>query len=287
MYTKSITRKSRALIVVAIDQSCSMAGLIESSGRTLSKAEMVAEVVNDLLSELVERSRRSEGVRDYYDISLVGYSGGGVTSLLGGQTPWRSIVEVASTQVDEITLEREYILPSGERRLLSQLTRCWVKPQASGSTPMYEALLTIHDIAKEWCSKSENRESFPPLIFNVTDGESTDCDYSDIAEVASRIKGISTYDGQALLINIHIASEPSAQSMLFPSLSELALRGDSSAAALSLFYSSSYLPPIFMDAVCQIKGVEVADSFKAMSYNCSISELITILNIGSISVRRG
>ncbi|MFR9496908.1 MAG: VWA domain-containing protein [Rikenellaceae bacterium] len=288
MYSRSITRNNRALIIIAIDQSCSMAGEVKSMGRTFTKADMLSEVVNDLISELVERSRRSDGVRDYYDIAIVGYSGEGVTPLLGaGDTPWRSIVDIASLSVDEVTLEREYILPNGEHRFLSHRCRCWIRPKAVGSTPMYEALLSSHEIAEMWCAKSENRESFPLMIFNVTDGESTDCDYSDIAEIASRIKAISTHDGAALLINVHIASDSAARSMLFPSLAEMAVGGESSLAALSLFHSSSELPPIFMDAVSQIKGSEQGVALKAMSYNCSISELITILNIGSISVKRG
>ena len=35
------------------------------------------EVTNRLLFELIERARRSDEVRDYYDIAVLGYSGDG------------------------------------------------------------------------------------------------------------------------------------------------------------------------------------------------------------------
>lgn len=282
-YTQSITRSSRALFVVAIDQSGSMAGEINVAGRRVTKAEMVAEVANDLIAELVERSRRSDGVRDYYDVAIVGYSGDGVESLLTRQ--WVSIIDLDRDCLEECDVERECKLPDGSVRFFNQHMRRWITPKATGSTPMYECLLTLYDLVGEWCS--HNRDSFPPMIFNITDGESTDCDYDDIAEIASKIKSVSTNDGAALLVNIHIASVCGGKSLLFPTLIEFAQFSEPSRSAFALYNSASDMPPIFNDALCEIKGVEKSDIFKAMSYNCAVSELITILNIGSISVKRG
>ena len=75
MYTQSITRNHRTAFILAIDGSGSMAESILFRGRCMTKAEAVATITNDLLFELVERARRSDGVRDYYDIAVVGYSG--------------------------------------------------------------------------------------------------------------------------------------------------------------------------------------------------------------------
>ena len=74
MYTQSITRNHRTAFILAIDGSGSMAESILFRGRCMTKAEAVATITNDLLFELVERARRSDGVRDYYDIAVVGYS---------------------------------------------------------------------------------------------------------------------------------------------------------------------------------------------------------------------
>ncbi len=285
MYIKSITRKNRALFVIAIDQSGSMAGELKIGTRTLTKAEMVAEVANDLIAELIERSRRSEGVRNYYDVAVIGYSGKGVTSLLN-EKRWVSITELSEMSVEQREVEREYKLNDGERRLFRHHVRNWITPIATGLTPMYEAMLTIRDTVEEWSQQAENRESFPPMIYNITDGESTDCDYSDIAEISSKIKAISTYDGEALLFNIHIASTSADRSLLFPTLSEIAQWPECHRSSLSLFHSASHIPPIFREALCALKDSEVEGELKAMSFNCSMAELITILNIGSISIKR-
>ncbi len=284
MYSKSITRKNRALFVITIDQSSSMADLLTVGLRTNTKAEMVTEVANDLISELLERSRRSEGVRDYYDIAVIGYSGEGVQTLLS-EDNYLSISELSKRPPAQHRVRREYQLSSGERRLLSHLVRSWIEPKATGSTPMYEALLLVHEIVKEWCSKEENWDSFPPIIFNITDGESTDCGYDDIYEICSKIKTLATNDGAALLFNTHIASTPSACSLLFPSLDQITQLSDSPRSALSLYRAASDLPPIFREAFCDIREFREQNDFKALCFNCSISELVTILNIGSISVK--
>ena len=57
------------------DGSGSMAEPIRFRGRSATKAEAVAEVADELLFELIERARRDDGVRDYYDIALIGYGG--------------------------------------------------------------------------------------------------------------------------------------------------------------------------------------------------------------------
>lgn len=41
---------------------------------------------------------------------------------------------------------------------------------------MCEALRRVRDIAAAWCMTRAHAESFPPIVFNITDGEATDCD---------------------------------------------------------------------------------------------------------------
>ncbi len=287
MYSKSITRSSRALFVIAIDQSGSMAGVLKTPTRTLTKAEMVAEVANDLIAELVERSRRGEGVRDYYDVALVGYSGEGASSLLGKS--WLTTSELDKSCQQESYVERQYRLYDGQTRFFRFLARRWVMPKATGATPMYESLLLVHDIVEQWCAMEPNYESFPPIIFNITDGESTDGNYDDIVQISSKIKSLSTHDGNALLINIHIASDLAQESLLFPSEREFEQwhHNSISRSASALYNAASDLPPIFAKGLCDLKDLDHPDRFKAISFNTSPTELITILNIGSITLKRG
>ena len=97
MYTQSITRTHRTAIILAIDGSGSMAEKIRFRNRQMTKAEAVATITNDMLFELIERARRSDGVRDYYDIAVIGYSGDDeVYSLLPGGRELISVAELAA-----------------------------------------------------------------------------------------------------------------------------------------------------------------------------------------------
>ena len=175
-YTQSITRRHRTAFVLAIDQSGSMVEELEFRGRRTSKAAAVAEVANSLLSELLLRATREGEVRDYYDIAVVGYSGEGVHSLLSSNETFVpvSALRHAVRNTRRVSIERR--LPDGQPAFNEVTVSEWIAPAASGQTPMYEALLYVHDLVEAWCRRPEHRESFPPLVFNITDGEASDCD---------------------------------------------------------------------------------------------------------------
>lgn len=129
MYTQSITRNHRTAFILAIDGSGSMAESILFRGRCMTKAEAVATITNDLLFELVERARRSDGVRDYYDIAVVGYSGDDeVRSLLPGGEDLVPVSALAAQEMPVHTEVVEHRLPDGSIALRRS-------PHRRGSSP--------------------------------------------------------------------------------------------------------------------------------------------------------
>ena len=207
MYTQSITRTHRTAIILAIDGSGSMAEKIRFRNRQMTKAEAVATITNGMLFELIERARRSDGVRDYYDIAVIGYSGDDeVYSLLPGGRELISVAELAAGEPPMKTEVVEYRLPDGSISLREIPYPAWVEPEAAGQTPMCEALRRVRDIAAAWCADPAHAESFPPMVFNITDGEATDCDDAELRAVAGQIKSLRTADGNVLVVNIHIAA---------------------------------------------------------------------------------
>ena len=216
MYTQSITRSHRTAFILAIDQSGSMAEKLLFRGRQTTKAEAVAEVTNRLLFELIERARRSDEVRDYYDIAVLGYSGDGIVSLLNDPEPLVPVSRLAALPVDfaETVVERR--MPDGEATFRKISMPAWIAPKAVGQTPMYEALLQIRDLTQAWCTNPAHSESFPPIVFNITDGEASDCDQREQLAICEKIRTIGTTDGKVLLINIHIATTSDSRSLLFP-----------------------------------------------------------------------
>ena len=283
MYTQSITRNHRTAFILAIDGSGSMAESILFRGRCMTKAEAVATITNDLLFELVERARRSDGVRDYYDIAVVGYSGDDeVRSLLPGGEDLVPVSALAAQEMPVHTEVIEHRLPDGSIALREIPAPAWIKPLSAGQTPMCEALRRVRDIAASWTSRTANAESFPPVVFNITDGEATDCDNEELRAVCDQIKALGTVDGNVLLINIHIAAGDTERPVFFPEAHEA--RYTNRYASL-LYDCSSEMPAVFNEAIREAKGPGAIPPFRGMSYNASAAQLVAMLNIGSIRVK--
>ena len=283
MYTQSITRTRRTAFIFVIDGSGSMAEKIRFRGRPMTKADAVASITNGMLFELIERARRSDGVRNYYDIAVLGYSGNDeVYSLLPGGREMISVTELAAVEPSLKTEVAEYRLPDGSNALREISTPAWVEPEAVGQTPMCEALRRVRDIAAEWCADPAHAESFPPVVFNITDGEATDGDDDELRAVAGQIKSLRTADGNVLLVNIHIAAGDTPRTVFFPSEEEA---GYPNRYAAVLYDCSSPMPAVFDEAIREAKGPGAMPPFRGMSYNASAEQLITMLNIGSISVK--
>lgn len=147
---------------------------------------------------------------------------------------------------------------------------------------MCEALRRIRDLAAAWCADPAHAESFPPVVFHITDGEATDCDDKELRTVAGQIRDLGTADGKVLLINIHIAADAEGRSVFFPSEEESAY--PNRYAAL-LCDCSSIMPEVFEAAIREAKGPGALPPFRGVSYNASADQLVAMLNIGSISVK--
>ena len=173
-------------------------------------------------------------------------------------------------------------MPDGEATFRKISMPAWIAPKAVGQTPMYEALLQIRDLTQAWCTNPAHSESFPPIVFNITDGEASDCDQREQLAICEKIRTIGTTDGKVLLINIHIATTSDSRSLLFPTEEEIPT--DNRYARL-LHDCSSPMPEELSEAIRQVRGDLAMPPFRGMSYNTSIAELIAILNIGSISIK--
>ena len=280
MYTQEITRSHRSAFVLLLDQSTSMQQQVQFGRMITSKAEVVAYTANALITELVDRCRRADGIRDYYDIAVIGYSGDNVHSLLPKEG-FNSIAELAKNTPPMVTIAFEEDLPDGTQALVRHRQREWIKPLAEGTTPMHEALHMVRDLVEEWCDKRENRQSFPSIVINITDGEPTDCTDLDLRDVCTLIKRTATEDGNTLLINIHISTDSSLNSVIFPMHEELVQACDK---ARLLADCSSMMPSALEEAIYELKGVGAIPPFIGIGYNATVVELLSMINIGSRSI---
>jgi hypothetical protein len=269
-YTADISRTNPTCFLFVIDQSASME---EKMDLGKSKAEFVADVLNKTLYQLIIRSTRADGVRNYFDVGVIGYSGSGAgcgfrAALSSAIVHPLSAVEANVLRVDE----RKKKVSDGAGGLIEQSMKfpIWFEPTNNGGTPMCEAMRKAAEVLVEWCDSHPT--SYPPTIIHVTDGQSTDGDPSQIAE---SLKLISTQDGQCLLFNLHIHTDDGA-AVLFPS-SESGLPDENSKM---LFRMSSGFPSHLV-AAAKGKGHNVSSEAKFFGYKANIEEIVDFFEIGT------
>ena len=283
MYSARITRLNPTAFIFLIDQSGSMDEKMTFGQSTMTKAEAVAMVTNMLIRELINRCRREEGVLDYFDIAAIGYSADDATMLLGGRDSFVKPSELAMRPCPTRTFMRERILPDGSVVVTNDQLKYWIEPKAEGSTPMRSALEKALLLAGRWCRRAENSASYPPTIFNITDGEASDGDQEILTGIANQIKSLHTDDGNALLININLSSGEDARTVIFPcSPEEL----PETRYTRMLFDMSSIMPDEYPESILQVRGGNPRGPVRGMSHNTSIADLVSMLNVGSRSINK-
>lgn len=269
-YEAQISRSSPTAFLFVVDQSGSMSDKM-SSGK--SKAEFVADALNRTLMNLVTRCTKAEGVRDYFEVGVLGYGGNGVGNGFSGALGATVLNPVSAIEQNPVRVEdRKKKIDDGAGGILETSVKfpVWFEPKASGGTPMREALTRAAEELVEWCDAHPN--CYPPTLLHVTDGESTD---GDPEEIASHLTQIRTNDGEALMLNIHVSSL-GADPIRFPS-SASGLPDD---YAKLLFRMSSQLPEHLI-RFAQEKGHAVSIESRGFMFNAEAAEIVDFFDIGT------
>ena len=283
MYTQSITRTHRTAIILAIDGSGSMAEKIRFRNRQMTKAEAVATITNGMLFELIERARRSDGVRDYYDIAVIGYSGDDeVYSLLPGGRELISVAELAAGEPPMKTEVVEYRLPDGSISLRE------IPLPGMGGTRSRRADPDVRGPAPRARHRRGMVRRPGPCRKLPADG------LQHHRRRGHRLRRRRTARrGRTDQIAPHGRRQRAAgehphrrgrhpRTVFFPSVEEASYPNRYAAV---LYDCSSPMPEVFNEAIREAKGPGALPPFRGMSFNASAEELITMLNIGSISVK--
>lgn len=281
MYSSRITRKTPTAFIILIDRSGSTEEKMSFGSQVMTKAEAVAMVANMLIREILNRCKRDEGTLDYFEIAAIGYSGDGAHMLLDKDFIKPSVLSHRDVPIRSFSRER--VLPDGKTIVTTDPMKYWIEPRCEGSTPMRAALEQALTLAERWCRRPANADSYPPTIFNITDGEASDGDAESLLAVAEQIRALKTNDGNALLININITSDTEAKPVIFPrSLAEL----PESRYSRMLYEMSSPMPAEYEEMIVRQKGKDVRGPLRGMSYNASIAEMIMMLTVGSRSINK-
>nr|CAA9257780.1 hypothetical protein AVDCRST_MAG63-2266 [uncultured Armatimonadetes bacterium] len=270
-YTAEINRSKPTAFFFLIDQSGSMDDPWGMDG-TKRKCDAVADAINRLLSTLVIRCAKGEDVRDYFQVGVIGY-GGSVKSGFKGALAGRQFVPISEVADNPLRVEqRTRKEDDGAGGLVERMVRfpVWFEVDASGSTPMREAIETAHGAVKAWCELYPL--SYPPAVINISDGEPTD---GDPSRAAAALKEVGTNDGKVLFFNIHISSS-SKRPVEFPD-SQMGLADE---FAQRLFEMSSVLPPRLVDEARK-EGFAVSEKSRGFAFNADLRALVQFLDIGT------
>lgn len=269
-YQAEISRDNPTCFLFVIDQSGSMDERTES-GR--SKAQFVADVLNKTIYTLVTNCSKADGVRNYFDLGVLAYSGSSVETGFGG--PLSAAIAHPINLIGDNPLrieERVKKVDDGAGGIVDQKTKfpIWFDPQSSGGTPMRAALTKAMQVIADWCDAHPH--SYPPTILHVTDGQSTD---GAPEEIADGLRQLSTNDGQCLLFNLHV-TVGGGQEVLFP-MSETGLLDEYSRM---LFRMSSLLPK-HLAKFAGDKGYSIHEGSRGFIFNGDPQCIVDFFEIGT------
>ncbi|MBA3323352.1 MAG: VWA domain-containing protein [Pyrinomonadaceae bacterium] len=277
MYSAQITRANPTLIILLLDQSGSMAdpfggGEQHSSQTAARKADYVAGAVNHALHDLVIRCTKTEEVRNYYYVSIIGY-GRTVGSAFTGLLADRQIAPISEVADNPARIEIGYKRVSdGAGGSIEMPVRypVWIYPHADGGTPMCQALRQAQSILGQWLA--QHPRGFPPTVLHLTDGESGD---GDPLAPGRELMSLETDDGQVLLFNCHVSSRR-ANKIEYPEDARVLPDG----FARTLFDISSPLPENFLGAAQQL-GVHAVPGSRGFVFNADPSSVVQFYEIGT------
>lgn len=270
-YSAEVSRSNPSCFLFLVDQSRSMEDTLAGE-KNRQKAEELATAINRLLQNLVIKCAKSEGIRDYFYIGVIGY-GEQVGPAFGGALAARELVPIS--EVGSLPLrveERVKKTDDGAGGIIDQTIKfpVWFDPMANGGTPMCQALVKAKDILEKWLS--EHPDCFPPIVINITDGEATDGDPGKQAEI---LKGLASTDGNVLLFNAHLSSQNKSP-IEFPG-QEVPLPDDFA----RLLFGMSSLMPEYMRNIASQEGFGVSPEARGFVFNADIVSVIRFLDIGT------
>jgi hypothetical protein len=279
MYTNPITRLRPTAFVILVDQSGSTKERIVCAGSEMTKSRAVSLIASSFIDELLYRARREGGTRDYYDIAVLGYSGDGVLSLISPDGEFTTPSILAASAVRKEKISRERMLPSGRSVMAVTEHNIWIPPKAAGITPMCEAFDRAQSLVEWWCRQKRNRESYPPTVINITDGEASDCTGDSLRDLAAQIRSTGTSDGDTILMNIHLA-RGGEEAVLFPASPD-ELPGVRYARLL--WDISSEMPASCNDMIAAFRNGTATPPFRAVGWGSHINSVAAMMNIGSVN----
>lgn len=270
-YKAEISRSNPSCFLFLVDQSASMMKEFGAQ-RGKIKAQGVADAINRLLQNLCLKCAKSDGIRDYFHVGVLGY-GTSVGPAFGGTLAGRPLVPISEIANNPLRVEqRTRKTDDGAGGLVEQKFKfpVWFEPTGEGKTPMCQALAMARQYLEQFLARYP--ACYPPLVVNVTDGVATD---GNPEPAATALRSLGSQDGNLLLFNAHLSSRAD-RPIEFPD-KEDGLPDD---YARLLFRMSSRLP-VKIQGAARTEGYPVNDNTRGFVFNADLVSVIRFLDIGT------
>ena len=279
-YTAQITRNTPTAFIFLVDHSASMRCKTRLFGEEITMAEAAARIVNRQINELVLRCIKSNEVRHYYDIAVIGY---GETAYSG----WNGDLEGRDFVTPEELRDHPYkkLVTREEKRtrkgtVVKEVEKVqWVEARHDGnSTHLHKAFDRARTLLGQWLEQHKGKDCYPPTIIHVTDGEFNGAGKDRVLQQANELKSLFTNDGNVILFNIHFTANKSADEVVCP-VDKSELAGNSYAE--TLFQMSSLLPERYNADIEKYLNDGRQGRHVAMGVNADATTLIKLMDIGT------
>lgn len=282
-YSARVTTANPCAFVLLLDQSGSMdTDITTNRGENINKAKYISITVNKFLEEILLTCIKDRVLKNYFEILIIGYGKVNDDEISIVDISWDGALKnkdwITVNELRNNPLRKEVLTIPNTKRFgpstLQEELNIWIEPFSEGTTPMKEAFELCEHYLMKWVEN--HPDSFPPMVFNITDGDATDIDeYDELIEAANKIKAISTSDGNSLLFNM-LLTENTNSFIEFPRLEDRNLFEEND-YELALFDASSIIPESIKEKVAFLnKNSDV----KALVLG-EISSALKFLNIGT------
>ena len=258
-----LSSKDPGLLMVIADLSGSMnegfAGQAD-----IRKADALADVVNGVVGDFVDRMNVGGQIRPRIDVMLEGYGGHGTSSLFQGALAGKEIVSIAELADNPAA---EIDVDDGEGNMIPRPV--WINPTGQGGTPMQAGFSRLRSTVAKWGRKPAGKHLV--LGVHVTDGAYTDGDPSqELADLAAEVKARG---GELLMTNIHLSSNGSTgDAVIFPDEADADRLDDQGKL---LFRMSSPVPAALAEKLGTKPGARM------MAYNATLEQFARVFEAGS------
>lgn len=196
-------------VVILIDQSGSMKDHVAVGGRTVR--DVCTAAVNAALRNLANICTRQKVVQPRLVVGVIGY---GTTAVSAWGPKLQSWAKTGATLVPLDVMDAN-----------KEEGGTWIAPRPSDESGEFPgtAMGAAIEEARKWCAPwaAEHRESLPPILINITDGN-PDAGTEDLTrDAAEAFKAIETDFGNGIVLTYHVSKQAQAPAIEFPDATDL------------------------------------------------------------------